>query len=503
MTVFSSITKISNLLTELHPYFKQKFKTSPYEIEKLNDEISHYLSAIKEDLWVYIEYPYTDKVFRDSYYNYFSSKSTDYHRHCIRIALFDSEILENDFRKNIENGNEDDLQKKYLGFFVIRPLYRPIGRNVISPNALKDNNFSCSVTKFSTLINGRKLDIVGFPHLSQDTETHSCAESTIWATMEYFSHRYPEYRPVLPSEIIETLKNISYERQIPSSGLSLDFISYAIKEYGFGSKLYSLDEYPEHELNGLLSTYIESGIPIIVGITSKSGSIGHAIVAIGRENINQNKVNNILPTSIKDSFEVLDFNYTDKDIVFIDDNYRAYQKADPKSPAEHYPTEDWKSCKISCFVVPLHKKVYLEAFGAKIAIYSLIRNYHLTFNISNKSLVRYFLTSSRSYKSIISTNQTYSEELKEIIINIALPRFIWVCELSDKSSFNNDECNGLILIDATEPNTLNTKPLILFVYENKFINFAAKFEGDDGLYLDFLNEVVRFSPYKNNLKEYN
>lgn len=318
--------------------------------------------------------------------------------------------------------------------------------------------------------------------------------------MEYFSHKYPEYRPVLPSNIIETLKKISYERQIPSSGLSLDYISFAIKEYGFGSKIYSADQYLEHELNTILSTYIESGIPVIIGI--KSATIGHAIVAIGRENIDANNITQIKATIVKDSFKVFDYNDIDKKLIFIDDNYPPYQKAYPRNPAEHYESFEWKECSIFCFVVPLHSKIYLEAFSAKRAIYSILENYHTTLDIENNTLIKYFLTSSRSLKDSISGNITYTTALKDLILSIALPKFIWVCELSTKDMLVNNECEGLILIDATEPNTLNTKPLILLVYKNKFVNFAQKFEGNSELFLDDLDESIKFSPYINNLKTF-
>ncbi|PLK44408.1 MULTISPECIES: hypothetical protein [Emticicia] len=497
MTIDTSIIRIGDLNDELATYFKDKIDFTKYELGILRNSIKHYLDKLRDDLWLYIEYPYTDRVFRDSYYHYFSSKSTEYHRHCIRIALFGDEISELDFR----TASTNKVQDIYLGFFVIRPLLAPIGRNVISPKALKVVNFSCCTTKFSTLINGKKLEVLGFPHLSQDSETHSCAESTIWATMEYFSHRYPEYRPVLPSEIIGTLKKISYERQIPSNGLSLEHISFALKEYGFGTKIYTRNEYSESDLRMILSTYIESGIPVTIGIQSKT--IGHAIIAIGRENINSAMINGISQTPLSDSLNIFDFSTTNKQLVFFDDNFGPYQKAHPKKPTEHYQSDEWKECRIFCFVAPLHPKIYLEAYAVKKAIYSILKNYSSKLEISDGNLIRYFLTSSRSYKNSVSSNSTYSDNLKEIILSIALPKFIWICELSTKDSYINDKCHGLILIDATEPNAIDTKPIIFFLYNDKFINFAPKFSESEDIILYYLSKVECFSPYKNNLNTYN
>lgn len=117
MTLDTSIIRISELHNELYLYFTNKFKVSQYELDILQNSIDHYLKPLRNDLWVHIEYPYTDKVFRDSYYHYFSSKSTDYHRHCIRIALFDSEIYENDFRVDSKDKSLLNILKKKLRLF--------------------------------------------------------------------------------------------------------------------------------------------------------------------------------------------------------------------------------------------------------------------------------------------------------------------------------------------------------------------------------------------------
>ena len=61
--------------------------------------------------------------------------------------------------------------------------------------------------------------------------------------MEYFGEKYSNYKPVLPSIIINQLTSVSYERQIPSNGLNVDKISYALKEFGCGTRIYALDSF--------------------------------------------------------------------------------------------------------------------------------------------------------------------------------------------------------------------------------------------------------------------
>src|SRR5690606_28961595 len=126
---------------------------------------------------------------------------------------------------------------------------------------------------------GVKLDVDGFPHSSQDGETIKCAETTIWTLMEYFGNKYPEYKPSLPAKIHHALERFSYQRQLPSNGLTMDQISFALKEFGFGTRVYSYDAYRE-SLHEIVDSYVESGIPVILGL--QSGSIGHVIIAIGK-----------------------------------------------------------------------------------------------------------------------------------------------------------------------------------------------------------------------------
>jgi hypothetical protein len=254
----------------------------------INGIIQH-TNQLIDNCYLLAETNYIDKVYRDSYYSYYSTKLTRYKKNCVRVSFFNGEIKQEDFR-NEDSINE--LQNKYLGFIILRPT-EPfiIGRSIISPKALKVNHFLSITAKFQTSANSIKFEIEGFPHSSQDTETISCAETTIWSVMEYFSARYPEYKPVLPSQIIKTLNQVSSERQIPSRGLNIQQISFALREFGFGTRIYSRGEY-NNDFEKLLSSYIESGIPLIIAIENRhcGGNIGHALLCIGHEKVNETQI---------------------------------------------------------------------------------------------------------------------------------------------------------------------------------------------------------------------
>ncbi|HSH65332.1 MAG TPA: hypothetical protein VLB84_05910 [Bacteroidia bacterium] len=450
------------------------------------------------------ETSYTDKVYRDSYYSYYSKKLVPYKKDCVRISIFDGEIEAKDFTNS---ASLHKIESKYRGFLILRPTEpHIIGRSLISPTALKKKDFLSCTTKIQTTVNSIKVCVEGFPHSSQDTETISCAETTLWAVMEYFGSKYPEYKPVLPSTIIGSLNKLSFERLVPSKGLNIQQMSFALKEFGFGTRIYS--RVFEKDFDRLLSTYVESGIPIILGVDnfSKGGNIGHAILCVGREKINDGHIDSIPVNRIEDSvllkkiqaknISFYDWDNIYKQFILIDDNRPAYQRAYLDKPVEYYNNKEWDLCQIQHFIVPLYPKIHLEAFEAK--------NYTLRFLASDLSpvkandevLIRFFLTSSRSFKHAVSFNPGLDLNVRDIILEAQMPKFVWIAELGTRESFKDNKAQGMLILDATEANLYNNYPLILAYYGDKLIT--------PNLEANTLEEKIvslsSFLIYENNLK---
>lgn len=488
---FASKENIFELLSD--------YLQTDYHIEKIiaNDSVTKQilplLNQLIDNITFLIEYPYTDKVFRDSYYNYFSSKLYPYYRDCIRVSIFSGIVSEEDFR---DSEKVEGVKSNFLGFFVIRPITpQLLGRTAISPRAYKNNNILICKADIPCAINGIKMKVEAFPFSSQDAETISCAETTLWAIMEYFGMKYPEYKPTLPSKIHDTLKKVSFERQMPSNGLDILQLSFVLKEFGFGTRIYSKDQFKDQFLI-LLAIYVESGIPVILSVSSKK--IGHAVICIGRE---ANKVGDIKvdPTETIEIHEKpLIFNsHIERKFVFIDDNHPPYQLADLKNPFKYYSKPDWHDCQISHFIVPLYSKVYLEAYEAKNLIVKFLSFYYKKEikKTVEPTFIRIFLTSSRSFKNEIAINKTWNKDLKEIVLECTMPKFIWVAELSTPKKIQNHLANGIILLDATEANIYNNKPLILSVYQKKMLLWD---ENNNEL-VNFPLSLSDFSIYQNNL----
>lgn len=67
-----------------------------FDVEQKN-RFEELLSQISLPFSIVLDNYYVDKVYRDSYYRYFSSKHYSLSRNCSRIAFFEGDVDYNDF----------------------------------------------------------------------------------------------------------------------------------------------------------------------------------------------------------------------------------------------------------------------------------------------------------------------------------------------------------------------------------------------------------------------
>ncbi len=502
------IVKIAELLPEIAELFVSEFGLSIEKSELiLQNNLNQYIQSLNPELYAVVESPYVDKVYRDSYYIYYSSKLTRYHRDTIRVSLFSSEIKDTDFRaEEIINGK----MSSYLGFFIIRPTFpKIIGRSALSPMAKRENNFLCCLSKIEATVNSIKFQVEGFPHASQDGQTITCAETTIWAMLEYFGTKYPEYKPVLPSTISKHINKMSFKRTFPSDGLTAEQVTYTIRELGFGAIIYSKRKYKD-EFLGIVNTYIESGIPVIGVLKDKSGTIGHAVNIIGREVEDPNVVieSDYHETTVFRG-KIIDYNkIVKRKHVFMDDNLPPYQLASLDYPCQDYYINDREKMEevdLTHIIVPLYPKVYLDAVKArrnfKKVLNSITLNDEVGIGFTDTRIVKTFLCSSRSYKKYVSLNKQIPLVPKEIILATPMPKFIWVAEISTPEAYSAGNCNSILIQDATEPYEHQDKTSIN--YYSVFVGLTEKyiFKQDFGSIEKFDTFAPAFETFKGNLKK--
>lgn len=462
------IGPISDLITKDSPLldfiFNGLYIPTEDKSAKINviNRLSGFIKDFRMDLTVIAESGYVDKCFRDAYYNYYSSKLLTTQRNCIRLSFFNPDI-----KDDFSNESLEKLNDSFLGFVVIRPIKKIIGRNVIDTNALerKGNAFNIMKAEIPTSCLGIKLSVKGFPHSSQDGEMMTCAETTIWGIMEYFGNKYPEYSPVLGSQIHKVLALMSFERQLPSSGLTFIQISRALKEEGFGSIIYS-----NHAvLQECLACYIESGIP--VAICFENDKIHHAVIGVGHDKIDPNEISKA-PTETFGTTTLYVWNKNISNFIFNDDNWNPYVSVPFDDPAKKYVDAKfsrWELAKITMICVPLNKKIYLDAYHAiwlskKLAVEML--------KVRNNSVIRTFIASSRTYKQYLMLHAGLNVKIKEVMWERNMPKFIWITEIGDVDSCKASLIEGLMILDATNPNADESN--IIWAHYDKFYHFYNK-----------------------------
>jgi hypothetical protein len=147
-----------------------------------------------------------------------------------------------------------------------------------------------------------------------------------------------------------------------------------------------------------------------------------------------------------------------------------YQQLSYDNPTGGYSSlphcdPDWGNCKITHFIAPLYPKIYLEAYEAKKLCRKFIFE-NFNNSLGNEIYLRFFLTSGRSFKNLLISNDTFEEENKQILLETPLPKFIWLGEISTKTLIKEKKANGIVIFDATEADTSELKPLIFANYLN-------------------------------------
>ena len=217
--------------------------------------------------------------------------------------------------------------------------------------------------------------------------------------MEYFGQRYADYVPVLPSDIIAALSSPAIERVVPSQGLAVNQISFALKQFGFGPRIYSREAFvgKEQDFRRILAWYVESGIPAIVAL--ENAVCGHVVVFVGHETISGVFETYLATQSPFPEDAIPDAGDLNKRYITIDDNCPPYQSCTFDAPTAYYKDPAFQDFKITAFVVPLYPRIYLEPLEAYPLVLGVLKNAMPAAGGNQQGVTRFFLTSSRSYKN--------------------------------------------------------------------------------------------------------
>lgn len=486
---------------------------------------------------VVLEDHYVDRVYRDSYYFYYSGKHFTYSRFCKRLSLFYGK-LEKDFAEY----SMEELNELFIGTIVIRPLpEQSIGRTLLNPEYfLKDGEIAyIRMATYSVTVYGKKLDVEAFPYSMQDGETTSCAEITILNLLDYYSQSYPEYHYLLPSEISHLAEKSSYERKTPTRGMSYECISKIFCEAGFYPRLYSTQKMSKNKFHHILSYYIESGIPVALGLKLPNES-KHSIICIGHMKSDTSRIGEILNCSRDDKNSEAIWVSDTADLIdaycIMDDNKKPYCISRCIEKNYNEPKKgtflELDGYELEYMMVPLYKRMILEAADAydicmsvisssKLGIKSFVNLWPMELKSQllgdgiaefgskeNPIIVRLYMASSRTFRKMRDIKfMQNNKEIQDFYNLTVFPKFVWVCELSSKKMYpKGDEegsAIGEIIIDATSSADAKLDSVILINYPHSlYRRMPENFFKKDKVSFEEVKNWNPFPIFRSNLKQY-
>lgn len=414
-------------------------------IEKMHDEnpgfdkrqLKDICSLYGFPITIILEKQYTDRMYRDAYYTYYSHLHFDMPRHCQRLALFAGEFR---FYEFFDNDEYERLEDSLIGTIVIRPSYArdseyTIGRTLLDPAKLTNSkHLYIRTADFKAIICGHKYTINAFPFSNQMGDMLRCAETSVWALLEYYGTRYDMYRTILPSMILNWESAEMAQRSLPSEGMTYSQISGMLKTFGFEPLIYVRDIYNAESFTGqtyadvsvlpksdeqlsqeipveddtllqleinaiekdqaILNSrkaslppvdksrrlpfanffyyYIESGLPLISAICNERESVNHSIIVIGHYERSPYR-------TTRESIQQNSFKIGCLDCIDSASFYERYVTIDDNQYPyrveryDHFSVN--QNCKVKAFIVPLYKHILLRAEDAVSIIEAWVKEF--------------------------------------------------------------------------------------------------------------------------------
>jgi len=436
---------------------------------------------------VFIEAGYVDKIYRDIYYHHYSSRHFSQPRNCQRLFFFEGiSVAPNKFPENATD--------RFIGVCVVQP-NGIIGRSYWNPKYFLPRGHYVRTTDFTVMLLGKYLHIKAFPHMMQDREATTCAEVTVLNLIDYYSQSYTEYRSTLLSDIESVEAQHSAERIFPSQGMNYADVARSLAYVGLSPRIYAsrVSAMIRNSMRRYLYYYVESGIPFGVAVESTEQGVLHSMVCVGHGPKDTN-----WPTDCAVNYlskEIADTGATElrtcwiansadayQTFVVMDDNDTPYQTVHLETASNNwtYPrkqADGLKKYAVEQLCVPLYKRVFLEVDGA-VEVFATFLTSQMGFRAvmernglndwskvgetkDSPLIVRVFLASSRTFLSqrmqALSEmeSQAMDNECGKVYQNLFCPRFVWVCELYTKETFEgaSPKAIGEIVVDATARRT--------------------------------------------------
>ncbi|MGD0088939.1 MAG: hypothetical protein ABSE73_03395 [Planctomycetota bacterium] len=408
---------------------------------------------------------YICKDYRNLFSHFYSKKFVERTPCCSRLHFFGASDLDLDHLL----GNAKQHSADYLGYSVIQPVReRCIGRTVVDPLRIgnSQDSFFCLRTLTTVHLNGAKYEVSGYPFFSQSGEATVCAHVALWGVCRYLSDRYPAYGEVYPYDIIQMTSSMS-GRRVPYRGMTYSDYCEILSAFGChpvalrmdtDQKSWTQDPQTFYDLY----SYVESGFPVLASYG------GHVVTIVGHTTQNHVGIHSKDTGQFYNSFSLV------KQFIVVDDNFFPYRLLGYSSDPDNYGavykgtglfTETPSIDSITTAVVPLPEKAFMPPDIARRLAYNYFGHHsaqNLTTGLLEKLkippdeplIARLFLTSGSQFKKRKRQSSAggvggVPDRLAMLPVDLRLPHFIWVMEISPLTLYNQGLCFGEVLLDAS------------------------------------------------------
>lgn len=425
-----------------------------------------------------VEYPYYDEDYLSTFYIHYSQKLRPYEKVCCRLHILKNE--------------------EYYGYITLRPTTKgtKIGKTFLMPELLIKERAYLTLHTFKSHAAGNEMKIRSFPWKSQETDISVCAHTATWTIIRYFGNRFHNYANTTIGEVVEHTQN-DWGRKTPSMGLTPVQVSDLFKEYKFSPLILQHCKDKDNSFLEEIIAYIESGLPMVgflYPIKQAVSIIGHGIV--NKDILSDETTINMLKD---EEINVISHSRLIQDLYIMDDNCFPYRKMPLSLPSEESDVF-YGITELEYAVVPLYRRMQL----VYSEVYERFRVWRKekVMNWGELCVCRIYITSANSLKRETLESNDMNETLKDTIINLTLPRFVWCIDLASIDNFMNNQTSGRIIIDTTAPTM--EEDIWLLRHDDKTIEFIDIENGDTikkDSYSVIKTEIKPYRMYRNNLQQ--
>ena len=371
-----------------------------------------------------------------------------------------------------------------------------IGKTYLDPQIMLNETAYLALYDFKAHIAGNEMEIKSFPWKSQQTDISVCAHTAFWTIIRYFGNKFRNYADTTIGEIVEKTQN-DWGRKTPSLGLTPVQISDLFKEYGFSPLILQAEKDRDTEAEYLneVMAYIESGLPMVGFLYP----IKHAISIMGHGAINYEMLDDpSIVEEIKDKeINVISHGKLIKELYVMDDNCFPYRKMPLDLPSNNsdvtYGFSELEYC-----VVPLYRRMQL-VYGEVYARFVAWRKEEVM-NWEDLCVCRIYITSANSLKEEALNSRDMNDVLKDVIINLTLPKFVWCIDLAGIDNYKKGLTSGRIIVDTTAA-TKEEEPWILRHDSNRieYVDIENDDMQDKSVFSTVACNITPYRIYENNL----